>query len=338
MRDALTAVLRALVAGAIAAVALAGCGSPPRPFEHNVGSRYPVVEAGKIEVTIAPPARMPEELGMRVAAALAVELQSYGILAVVQPNDAPARLGGVMATRDADLAIEIEISWYVEQNGRTEGPVVSKTRTTPQDYADSTDRLVSRIAQQAAPRVATMMGRPPNFTPSSPGQVAAGVSVLPQLPADTASMPVLPPSLPGQKPGTAPPPPSAQPAAATSSQLKVMVAPVTGAPSDGNRQLFSGMRRALGSSKMVIVDRGGGDVFVVVGTVALTPVDDRSAQLVIKWVLKDPAGKEIGELEQANRVPLTAVRGSWAGFGDIVGAAAAEGIIELLNKAANIPR
>lgn len=333
MRHAVSAFLAA------AALALAACGAPPRPFEHNVGSRYPVVEAGKIEVTIAPPARMPEELGMRVAAALAVELQSYGILAVVQPNDAPAKLGGVMATRDADLAIEIEISWYIEQGGRTEGPVVSKTRATPQDYADATDRLVSRIAQQAAPRVATMMGRPPNFTPSSPGQVAAGVSVIPKLPGtDSATMPVHPPSLPGQKPGTAPPP-SAQPAAATPrAEPKVLVAPVTGAPSDGNRQLHSGMRRALGSNKFIIVDRGGADTYVVTGTVQVTPIDDRSAQLVIKWVLKDPSGKDMGELEQANRVPLAAVRGSWAGFGDIVGAAAAEGIVELLNKTANIPR
>ena len=69
-----------------------------------------------------------------------------------------------------------------------------------------------------------------------------------------------------------------------------MVAPVTGAPSDGNRQLYSGMRRALGSSKIVIVDAAGADVFTVVGNVNLTKIDEQRGQLVIKWLVKDPAG------------------------------------------------
>ena len=112
-----------------------------------------------------------------------------------------------------------------------------------------------------------------------------------------------------------------------------MVGAVTGAPSDGNRQLLSGMRRALGSSRIVVMDKAAADVFTVTGLVKLTPIDDRSGQLSVTWLLKDPAGKEIGKVEQANPVPLAAARGSWAGFGDIVAAAAVEGILELLDKA-----
>lgn len=322
------------------ALALAACGSLPKPFEHGATTRYPLPANDKIELTIAPPAHMPDELGMRVAAALAVELQSYGVLAVVQPNDAPMKLGGVMSTRDAEQGIEIEVAWYIERDGRTEGPAISRTRTQPQDYADSTDRLVSRIAQQAAPRVATLMGRAPNFTPSSPGQVAAGVSVLPPglsgspqvTPTAAATGPTSPPGVKG----TTPMPPSAGPP--QQSQVKVMVAPVTGAPSDGNRQLFSGMRRALGSHKIVVIDRAGADTFTVVGKVELAQVDERVGRLVIKWVLRDPTGKDVGELEQANNVPMASARGSWAGFGDVVGMAAVEGILELLEKALNRPR
>jgi len=76
----------------------------------------------------------------------------------------------------------------------------------------------------------------------------------------------------------------------------------------------------------------------VVGTVNLTPIDDRMANLVIKWILKDPAGKNVGDIEQANPVPLAAAKGSWAGFGDIVATAASEGVLELLEKAINRPR
>ena len=64
-------------------------------------------------------------------------------------------------------------------------------------------------------------------------------------------------------------------------------APVEGAPSDGNRQLFSGMRRALGSSKIVVMDSPGADTFMVTARVKLTPTDERAGLLEVTWVLKD---------------------------------------------------
>jgi hypothetical protein len=293
------------------ALTAVACAPPPRPFEHNGASLSYRPQQDEAEVAIGTPANMPTELAGRVAAAVAIELQAYGVLAAVQPALAPLKLAGTMSTRDAThgTGIEIEIEWVLLGRDRdAQGPAVSKTVAQARDYAEASDRLVSRIAQQAAPRIAILMGRPPHFEARAPGQVAAGVTV----PAQPATQPPLPP-----------PPP----------QIKVMVAPVTGAPSDGNRQLFSGMRRALGSSKLVVADKAGTDVFTVTGRVTLTPIDDRSATLDVKWVLKDPSGREIGSVDQSNPVPLAATRGSWLGFGDIVAAAASEGLLELLEKA-----
>jgi len=316
--------MRRHVVTLVCLLALAACGQPPRPFEHD-DSEAPVraLPQDKTELAISPPKNMPPEMAKRVAAALAVELQSYGIVAAVQPAAAPIQVNGTMSTRDADLGIEIQIDWRVAGAPAAVEPATSKTRTRPEDYAEANERLVSRIAQQAAPRVATLIGRPPTFLPRSPGQVAAGVSV----PMEPDVAPAL---AAASMPGSAPTPPAQQ-----QPQVKVLVAPVTGAPSDGNRQLYSGMRRALGSSKIVIVDAAGPDIFTVVGTVNLTAIDDQKGQLVIKWFLKDPAGKTIGDLEQSNPVPLAAAKGSWAGFGDIVATAASEGVLELLEKAIN---
>jgi len=127
-------------------------------------------------------------------------------------------------------------------------------------------------------------------------------------------------------------PPSSD-AASAPPQVKVMVGDIAGAPSDGNKQLFSGMRRALGSSKIVVIDKPGPDTFVVTAAVSLTPIDERNVQLSVNWVLKDPAGREVGNVEQTNPVPMAATRGSWAGFGDIVASAAVEGVLQLLDKA-----
>ena len=312
-------------------LALAACAPPPRPFEHD-DSEAPVrqLPQDKIELAIAPPRNMPPAMANRVAAALAIELQSYGIVAAVQPAPAPIQVSGTMSTRDAgETGIEIQIDWRIDGKRRSRrSPPTSRTRARPEDYAEASERLVSRIAQQAAPRVATLIGKPPTFQARSPGQVAAGVSVPEEPPPDAATAMAA-----ANVPGSAPAAPTQQ-----QQQVKVMVAPVTGAPSDGNRQLYSGMRRALGSSKIVIVDAAGPDVFTVVGTVSLTPIDEQKGQLVVKWLLKDPAGKNVGDLEQSNPVPLAAAKGSWAGFGDIVATAASEGVLELLDKAINRPR
>src|SRR5262249_47448559 len=151
-------------------------------------------------------------------------------------------------------------------------------------YAEASDKLVSRIAQQAAPRVATLMGKPPVYEARAPGQVAAGVN----NPSPEEAPPV---QTAAAAPGTTPtnPPAVAKPAA-TPRQTKVAVGSIEGAPSDGNRQLLGGMRRALGSSKIVVMDAPGADTFVVSAKVKLTPIDDRTGQLDLSWFLKDPSG------------------------------------------------
>jgi len=312
---------------------LAGCIATPKPFEHDSSNDEPFrPKRDKVEVAIAPPANMPDKMAERVAAALAIELQSYDIVAAVQPTPAPLKVAGAMSTRDAQFGtgIEIEIEWFVLGKGRgLEGPAISKTVVQSHDFLEASDRLASRIAQQAAPRIATLMGKPPVFEARSPGQIAAGVNAPPPpepLPAQVAAA------------GSTAPAGSAQTPPPNQRAVKVMVAPIEGAPSDGNRQLFGGMRRALGSSKIVVMDSGGADTFVVTGRVKLTPIDDKSGQLELTWVLKDPSGKEIGKVDQSNPVPLAATRGSWAGFGDIVAQAAVEGIVELLERALGKPR
>jgi len=315
-------------------LALAGCIAPPRPFEQEkVRTSLRALPQDKAELAVVPPRNMPPEMAQRVAAALAIELQSYGVVATVAPADAPIQVEGTMSTHDAESGIEVQIDWRVA-GAPTAQEASVRTRARPEDYAEASDRLISRIAQQAAPRVATLIGKPPTFQPRSPGEVAAGLTVPPieqpsdaQVAAATAAAAAATGSATGmpQAPGAQQQPP----------QIKVLVEPVTGAPSDGNKQLYSGMRRALGSSKIVIVDAPGPDVFSVAGTVTLTPLDDQRGQLVVKWLLKDPGGRKVGDIEQGNPVPLTAARGTWAGFGDIVATAASEGILELLEKALN---
>ena len=330
--------MKRLLALLLGLALLSACAAPPRPFEHDSSvTTNRRLARDKVELAIGAPRHMPSEMGERVAAALAMELQAYGIIATVQPADAPIQVNGTMSTRDSgESGIEIQIDWRIDGAPKDQDPQTSRTRARPEDYGEQSERLVSRIAQQAAPRVATLIGKPPTFMARSPGQVAAGMSVPMETPVEpVTATPIAAASSGVPSPSSAQPQPQPQ---VQEAQVKVMVAPVTGAPSDGNRQLYSGMRRALGSSKIVIVDAAGAGVFTVIGNVNLTAIDDQKGQLVIKWLVKDPSGRNVGDLEQSNPVPLAAAKGTWAGFGDIVATAASEGVLELLEKAINRPQ
>ena len=206
--------MRRLLGAMLGLVVLSACAPPPRPFEHDSSAttnrRLP---RDKIELAIGAPRNMPPEMGQRVAAALAMELQAYGIVATVQPADAPIQVSGTMSTRDAgETGIEIQIDWRIDGAPKTQDPQTSRTKARPEDYGEASERLVSRIAQQAAPRVATLIGKPPTFLARSPGQVAAGVSVPMEQPVDPVTATAMAAASSG-----APPPASTQPCAAAGS-------------------------------------------------------------------------------------------------------------------------
>src|SRR6185369_16167455 len=106
---------------------------------------------------------------------------------------------------DAEQGIEVQIDWRVAGAPASQEPATVRTRAQPQDFAEASERLVSRIAQQAAPRVATLIGKPPTFMARSPGQVAAGMSVPMETPVD----PVTATAMAAASSGT-PPPASSQ--------------------------------------------------------------------------------------------------------------------------------
>src|SRR6185436_10422593 len=105
---------------ALVSLLVAGCVATPKPFEHaseDDAAFRP--KRDNVEVAVATPANMPTKMAERVAAALAIELQSYNILATVQPAPAPLKIAGAMTTREAPMGtgIEIQIEWFLLGKG-----------------------------------------------------------------------------------------------------------------------------------------------------------------------------------------------------------------------------
>src|SRR5258707_10836690 len=131
-----------------AVLLLGGCGPTPKPFEHESADDFAFrPKQDRAEVIVATPANMPGKLAEKIASALALELQSYDIVAAVQPAQAPLKVAGATSTRDAGfgLGIEIQIEWYLLGGGNIQGPAVSKKVAKPEDIAQGNERLGSGI-------------------------------------------------------------------------------------------------------------------------------------------------------------------------------------------------
>jgi len=118
----------------LALVALSACVPTPKPFAHDAANdRAYAPKEDKPDVVIAPPTNMPIVLGHRVAAALALELQAYGIVGTIEPGKAPARVTGVMSTHDAPLGLglEIDVDWSLAAADGVKGPSTTKTVIRP---------------------------------------------------------------------------------------------------------------------------------------------------------------------------------------------------------------
>jgi len=112
---------------------------------------------------------------------------------------------------------------------------------------------------------------------------------------------------------------------------RVRVLAVTGPPS-GGRAMTSAMRRALGESQMVLVDRAEPGSFQVQGNVELSPPAEGRQRVVIRWIIRRGDGTQIGDLEQANTVRAGSLEGNWDKLAPLVALAAVDTVVDLINR------
>ncbi len=112
----------------------------------------------------------------------------------------------------------------------------------------------------------------------------------------------------------------------------VAVAAVTGAPGDGNHALAASLRKILRSAGWPLKDAPGDDTLVIQGQVGVAPPAGGAQQVSLEWTVKDPGGKVLGSIKQANQVPAGSLDGKWGLTADYAAEAASIGIFELVNK------
>jgi hypothetical protein len=80
------------------------------------------------------------------------------------------------------------------------------------------------------------------------------------------------------------------------------VVSVEGAPGDGNEALKTAFEAVLQRAGLPVTGNPEEAAILIYGIVSVTPVDGGRDALSLVWTLRDPDGKEIGELKQSNQV------------------------------------
>lgn len=305
-----------------ALVALAACGTPPRPFQPadkdavisapggaanggGAGAPRPpqaaIDQRNPVTVIVQGVYNAPEGVGEKLAAALTVALLDQGVAAGVIPQPTSYTLAGAATVEKRPDDVEVRITWYLQDpKGFRVANIQQIARGREEDWNAGNDRIVSRIALQGAPQLASMINQ--QIGPST----AAG--------------------RPPATPATAAPPPGRGP--------RVQMVGVESAPGDGNVSLATAMRRSLAGRGFTLVEKADERTLVLKAKVEVIAAGANRERITIVWSVLDLKGGILGDITQSNVIPAGMLKGAWDGIARDIAIAATEGVVELLDQAA----
>jgi hypothetical protein len=111
---------------------------------------------------------------------------------------------------------------------------------------------------------------------------------------------------------------------------RLYLAPVTGAPGDGNVSLFRQMHAKLPDLGDQVTDDQSQADFIVRGVVKVTHLKSGEEQAEIHWYVLTPEGHEAGDVAQGHDLPPGTLDGYWGDIASVVAEEAAGGVHEVV--------
>lgn len=113
---------------------------------------------------------------------------------------------------------------------------------------------------------------------------------------------------------------------------RVRVAPVVGAPGNGDRVLAAAMRHALAALHEDVLGPAGKADFLVRGAVRITPLPGGRQMVQLRWIVTNAAGREGGRVFQLNRITAGALDHDWSKVAPEIARQGAGGIAEVIRR------
>ena len=310
--------LRRIASVALAAFALAclsGCGGGPGgPSSGGLFSGATSLFGGSKKIAVAPIIGTTPQVAQELSDALVVAGKERGLTLLPEGGKANYTLRGYLVATSEGKGSKITYIWDVNDAqgsrvARVSGEEVVAGRSGADPWAGVDSAAIRSIAGKTASQLAASMPRGRGGSASS---VAAVSDAAPAATASTASTP--------------------SPRAASPKAAGVIVAPVSGAPGDGQRSLTTALKKRLYAGGVKLANGPAVNVYMVKGSVSLADASGGKQSIRIDWQVLDPSGKKLGTVSQQNMIPRGSLNGPWGAIADAAAGAAAAGIIKLLPK------
>jgi hypothetical protein len=297
--------IASIVFAAVALVCLSGCGGGPSTssFFSSATSLF----SSSTKIALAPIVGAPQPVADQFTQALVVAGKDRRL--AILPGGASASYtlrGYLLASSEKGGS---KISYIFDVTDAKGGRVarVSGDELVPGKAADPWDAVNGTVLNTIAGKTTSQLAASlPHGSSTSVAAVSEGT------PATTASVP---------------------PAAAALPRANgVLVAPVAGAPGDGQRSLTTALKKRLYAGGIKLANGTTENVYMVKGSVVLSDASGGKQSIRIDWLVLDPSGKRLGTVSQQNTIPRGSLNGPWGAIADAAAGAAADGIIKLLPK------
>jgi hypothetical protein len=328
-----------LLTGALIAVGLTGCGGGL--FQIGDTADSSLTQKAKPSVALSPVQGVPQKYAGKVNEQLVASIKAKGVQ-IVEAKDAqyivkatyvavPEPKHGTKVTYTIDVT---------DKAGNKVRTIAGEELVSPKRGGDSwmhvTDEGVQKVALKSGTDLNAWIENP-----NAPPPAAVANAAPPAAPVKTAARtPAKPPAekSAAQTPSIASAVDSqaavpALPAASAPREVVAIVTPVAGAPGDGKTSLADAMKRALGRQGVKLAASAAPGHYKVQGQVELSAVVNGEQSITIRWVVVDPAGKQIDKtVVQSNKISAGSLDKAWGDIADLVAGPAAAEVTKLLNK------
>jgi len=311
--------LRGLIAAL--ALAVAACGDPPSPFEHQTPFSNPLLQPGLRGGVVVAPVATPNHddvpgdvitdavvLALRDAEIPALTEAEAGPVARTAQSARPPTGGAARPTQrvtrpalhgalgQATANGPLRLTWrLVDAEGREIASFVSEPRASAADWQSLSPDLRAAIAADVVRGVERYLDEAEGLPPpvkTLPEVTIVGVDGVPDA-----------------------------------------IAPM------GPQAMARALEYHLKQAGLTVNDTVADDGAIVMGAITVTPAaaapgSPPQDNLKVSWTVLRPDGRELGVVSQANDVPRAALAGAWGDLAFLIAEAATPGIVDLLMQAA----
>ncbi|MBI4723612.1 MAG: hypothetical protein HY765_00875 [Rhodomicrobium sp.] len=326
-----------LLTGALMIAGVAGCSSSLFQFSDTADAS--LTQKAKPAVALASVEGVPQKYASRINNQLATSIKAKGIV-LVDAKDAqyiikPSFLALPEPKQGTKVTYTVDVTDKAGNKVRSIGgeELVSAKRGGD-SWNHVTDEGVEKVAAKSAADINSWIENPNVPLPSavaSAAPAAAPVKTAAHAAHKPAAKPVQTASLAASvaTPAAAP---ARHKVAALPGEVVAVVPAVTGAPGDGKTSLAEAMKRALGRQGIKTVAAAHG-AYKIQGQVELGAATNGQQPITIRWIVVDPAGKQMEKtVVQNNKVATGSLDGTWGDIADQAAGAAASEVTKLLQK------